>query len=105
MSVGEPTRRLAAILAVDIVNYARLVQTDGAGTLASWRALQARLTAETVAPHRGRVCVSTQRGQELALGHWTHYMFVSFPQSFCQRPQPILRALNHSSEFASERDA
>ena len=37
MSVDEPTRRLAAILAADIVNYTRLVETDEAGTLSSWR--------------------------------------------------------------------
>ena len=42
MSVDEPTRKLAAILAADIVSYTRLVGSDEAGTLAEWRILQAR---------------------------------------------------------------
>ena len=62
MSVDEPTRRLAAILAADIVNYTRLVETDEAGTLASWRTLQAKLTKDVVAAHGGRIFKNTGDG-------------------------------------------
>ena len=51
MSAKEPTRRLAAILAADVVSYTRLVECDEAGALAVWRALQAWLTEDVIAPH------------------------------------------------------
>jgi TolB-like protein/class 3 adenylate cyclase/Tfp pilus assembly protein PilF len=62
MSADEPTRRLAAILATDVVNYTRLVESDEAGTLAAWRTLQARLTDEVVVAHRGRIFKNTGDG-------------------------------------------
>lgn len=62
MSDKEPTRRLAAILAADVVGYTRLVESDEAGTLAAWRALQARLIEQVVAVHRGRIFKRTGDG-------------------------------------------
>ena len=62
MSPEQPTRRLAAILAADVVSYTRLVESDEAGTLAAWRTLQARLTEDIVVPHRGRVFKNTGDG-------------------------------------------
>ncbi|MBK8741129.1 MAG: hypothetical protein IPM02_17090 [Betaproteobacteria bacterium] len=62
MSTQQPTRRLAAILAADVVNFTGLLEGNEAGTLAAWRALQARLTDEVITPHQGRVFKNTGDG-------------------------------------------
>jgi TolB-like protein/tetratricopeptide (TPR) repeat protein len=52
----EPTqRRLAAILAADVVGYARLMGIDEAGTLATLKARRRDLLAPLVSKHQGRV--------------------------------------------------
>jgi TolB-like protein len=48
-------RRLAAILAADVVGYARLVRADEAGTLARLKALRAELVDPVFAKHEGRI--------------------------------------------------
>jgi adenylate cyclase len=48
-------RRLAAILAADVVGYSRLMRADEAGTLARVTALREELINPTVAEHRGRI--------------------------------------------------
>jgi adenylate cyclase len=48
-------RRLAAILAADIVGYSRLIERDEAGTLTAIRKLRAEVIEPLVAKHRGRV--------------------------------------------------
>ena len=48
-------RRLAAILAADVVGYSRLVRGDEAGTLAALRAHRAEVVEPQVARHEGRV--------------------------------------------------
>ena len=48
-------RRLAAILAADVVGYSRLMERDEAGTLARLKAHRRELVAPLVAEHRGRV--------------------------------------------------
>ncbi|MEE9266362.1 MAG: adenylate/guanylate cyclase domain-containing protein, partial [Gammaproteobacteria bacterium] len=48
-------RRLAAILAADVVGYSRLMGEDEAGTLAALKALRKELFAPTVAGHHGRI--------------------------------------------------
>jgi adenylate cyclase len=52
---GERRRRLAAILAADVVGYSRLVGADEEGTLARLRTLFCKVVQPTVAAHRGRV--------------------------------------------------
>jgi len=47
-------RRLAAILAADVVGYARLMGADEAGTLARLRAHRQELIEPAIAAHRGR---------------------------------------------------
>ncbi len=54
MSV-TPKRRLAAIMAADIVGYARLVETDEAGTLEAVRSLWRDLLAPLARERHGRV--------------------------------------------------
>jgi len=48
-------RRLAAILAADVVGYSRLVRADEEGTLAAFAQLRADLIDPQIARHRGRI--------------------------------------------------
>jgi adenylate cyclase len=48
-------RRLAAILAADVVGYSRLMETDEAGTLTALKAHREELIDPAIAEHRGRV--------------------------------------------------
>lgn len=48
-------RRLAAILAADVVGYSRLMGADEAGTLARLKALRKELIDPEIAAHRGRI--------------------------------------------------
>ena len=55
-------RRLAAILAADVVGYSRLVGIDEEGTLAALKALRKSLIDPKVAEHRGRIVKNTGDG-------------------------------------------
>ena len=48
-------RRLAAILAADVVGYSRLMAADEEGTLARLQALRVELIDPTIAKHHGRI--------------------------------------------------
>lgn len=48
-------RRLAAIMAADVVGYSRLIRTDEDGTLAALKALRTDLIGPKIADHHGRV--------------------------------------------------
>jgi adenylate cyclase len=56
------TRKLAAILAADIVGYSRLAGADEDRTLARLRALRSDLIDPTTAVHHGRVVKRTGDG-------------------------------------------
>ncbi|MBT4490082.1 MAG: adenylate/guanylate cyclase domain-containing protein, partial [Rhodospirillaceae bacterium] len=51
----SPTRKLAAILAADVVGYSRLMGEDQAGTLDALRQLRKELFEPVVAEFRGNV--------------------------------------------------
>src|SRR5262249_44810182 len=55
MSEQSPRRRLAAILAADVVGYSRLMQADEAGTLAVLKARRTEVLQPLVARHHGRI--------------------------------------------------
>ncbi len=55
-------RRLAAILAADVVGYSRLVGQDEVGTLARLRAHRRELTDPKIAEHKGRIVKTTGDG-------------------------------------------
>src|SRR4051794_27562816 len=55
-------RRLAAILAADVVGYSRLIGLDEEGTLAALRTLRRELIDPAIAAHRGRVVKTTGDG-------------------------------------------
>ena len=60
--VMAETRKLAAILAADVVGYSRLTGADEDRTLARLRALRSDLIDPTLAVHHGRVIKRTGDG-------------------------------------------
>jgi adenylate cyclase len=56
------TRKLAAILAADVVGYSKLAGADEERTLARLRALRSDLIDPTIAVHNGRVVKRTGDG-------------------------------------------
>ena len=55
-------RRLAAILAADVVGYSRLIEADEEGTLNRLKALRAKVIDPRIAAHRGRIVKTTGDG-------------------------------------------
>src|SRR5260221_3712464 len=55
MAEERAQRRLAAILAADVVGYSRLMQRDEAGTLAALRVRRSDVLRPAVEGHRGRI--------------------------------------------------
>jgi adenylate cyclase len=62
MSDGRVERRLAAILAVDVAGYSRLMGEDEEGTLAALRAVRRELGDPKITEHRGRIVKTTGDG-------------------------------------------
>jgi adenylate cyclase len=60
--MGEVTRRLAGILAADVVGYSAMVGADEPSTLARVRALRADVVEPLAAAHEGRVFKTTGDG-------------------------------------------
>jgi adenylate cyclase len=60
---GKPVeRRLAAIVAADVVGYSRLMGADEVGTLRALQAHRRELIDPTIAAHRGRIVKTTGDG-------------------------------------------
>jgi adenylate cyclase len=55
MAEERTQRRLAAILAADVVGYSRLMQLDEAGTLAALKTRRREVLQPAIARHRGRI--------------------------------------------------
>lgn len=62
MTSERVERRLAAVLAADVVGYSRLMGLDEEGTLAQLKALRTTLIDLTIATHRGRIVKTTGDG-------------------------------------------
>ena len=62
MAEQRVQRRLAAILAADVVGYSRLMEADEAGTLAILKARRKKVLEPLVAEHHGRVFKVTGDG-------------------------------------------
>jgi adenylate cyclase len=61
-------RRLAAILAADVVGYSRLIGADESGTLQGLKAVRAELIDPTIAKHHGRLVKTTGDGLLVEFG-------------------------------------
>src|SRR5262249_4650588 len=62
LATGRVERRLAAILAADVVGYSRLMGADEEGTLAQLKALRRELADPKIKEHRGRIVKTTGDG-------------------------------------------
>ena len=62
MSGERVERRLAAILAVDVAGYSRLMGEDEEGTLATLRAVRREVGDPKIVEHRGRIVKTTGDG-------------------------------------------
>jgi TolB-like protein/class 3 adenylate cyclase len=62
MSDQAPRRRLAAILAADVVGYSRLIELDEASTLSALKTHMDTLILPAIAGHHGRVVKTTGDG-------------------------------------------
>ena len=62
MAEERAQRRLAAILAADVVGYSRLIGADEEGTLAALKAHRRELTDPKVEQHHGRIVKTTGDG-------------------------------------------
>src|ERR1022692_4097872 len=62
MAEARTERRLAAILATDVVGYSRLMGGDEEGTLAALKSLRESLIDPKIAEHRGRIVKTTGDG-------------------------------------------
>jgi adenylate cyclase len=67
--VEQPVqRRLAAILAADVVGYSRLMEADEAGTLAALKSRRRDVLVPLVAKHQGRIFKTTGDGVLIEFG-------------------------------------
>ena len=62
MATGSVDRRLAAVLAADIVGYARLMGADEVGTLTALKMVRRDLVDPAIATHKGRIVKTTGDG-------------------------------------------
>jgi adenylate cyclase len=62
MAEARVERRLAAILAADVVGYSRLMGVDEEGTLAALKTLRREVIDSKIAEHRGRIVKTTGDG-------------------------------------------
>jgi len=62
MEVPGPERRLAAVLAADMVGFSRLMEADEAGTLARLKTHRLELIDPAIAKNRGRIIKTTGDG-------------------------------------------
>jgi adenylate cyclase len=63
--VPEPERRLAAVVAADMVGYSRLMEVDETGTLARLKTHRIELIDPAIAKNRGRIIKTTGDGMLL----------------------------------------
>jgi adenylate cyclase len=68
MAAGHVERRLAAILAADVVGYSRLMAADEEGTLARLNVHRREFLEPTIAEHRGRIVKRTGDGILIEFG-------------------------------------
>jgi adenylate cyclase len=101
------TRRLAAILAADVVGYSRLIGADEPGTLARLRAVRAEVIEPLLAAHGGRVFKSMGDGllAEFPSGVQAIECAVAVQQALAARADGLaLRIGLHSADVVVQPD-
>jgi hypothetical protein len=69
-SVTGEQRRLAAIVAADVVGYSRLMGRDEAGTLAALKAIRREVVDPAISRHNGRIVKTTGDGNRVTPRVW-----------------------------------
>ena len=89
MAEERVQRRLAAIMAADVVGYSRLIREDAAGTLAQLKVLRKEVFDPRTAEHNGRIVKTMGDG-----------VLVEFPSAVdaTQRAIKVQRALSRRNE-------
>jgi len=86
-------RKLAAIVAADIVEYARLMEADEVGTLAQLRTLRKELIDPKISEHNGRIVKTTGDGILIEFGSVTDAVTsaVEIQEAMAQRNDSVPR--------------
>ncbi len=97
MEAHKPDRRLAAIVAADVVGYSRLMETDEAGTLARLKTVRLELIDPAIARCKGRIIKTTGDGMLVEFQSVTEALrcAVDFQERMARRNRdmPASRAL------------
>jgi adenylate cyclase len=104
---AEPgSRRLAAILAADVVGYSRLIGADEPGTLAKLAALRSTVIDPQMATHGGRVFKTTGDGllAEFASGVQAVQCAIAIQQAMRAQEGIQLRIGLHSADVTVQPD-
>ena len=70
MAQERVRRRLAAVLALDVVGYSRLMGADEAGTLAALVDVRMKIVEPTVSEHHGRIVKLMGDGALIEFAGW-----------------------------------
>ena len=86
-------RRLAAILAADVVGYSRLIRADEVGTLAALNAIRKDLIDPKITEHHGHIVKLMGDGMLADFGSVIDavQMAAEVQQAIVQRHQKVLR--------------
>jgi len=87
MEMTNVERRLAAILAADVVGYSRLMEVDEAGTLARLKTIRLELIDPAISKCKGRIIKTTGDGMLVEFQSVTEALrcAIDFQQRMAQR--------------------
>src|SRR5690348_14142943 len=105
--MDETSRRLAGILAADVVGYSAMVGADEPGTLARVRALRTDLIEPLAASHGGRLFKTTGDGFLIAFASAVQALrsAIAIQERLNSEPEGLrLRMGVHQGEVVAERD-
>ena len=99
-------RRLAAILAADVVGYSRLMADDDAGTYESVRAVLSDVVTPAVQRHDGEIFKTTGDGFLAAFGSTVQALeaAIAIQEGFAARPLDLRIGLNLGDVIVADGD-
>ena len=99
-------RRLAAILAADVVGYSRLIGADEPGTLAKLASLRSTVIDPQMATHSGRIFKTTGDGllAEFASAVQAVQCAIAIQQAMRAQEGLLLRIGVHSADVTAQPD-
>ena len=99
-------RRLAAILAADIVGYSSLIGADESGALAALRAFRAEIFGPAVSGRRGRIIKSMGDGWLVEFGSAVEAVncALQIQERLADNPMIVLRIGVHIGDVVQQRN-